>query len=218
VQDRYPIGSAVPVEPWLTDGLQQLMQEGGKWTRLKGERGMYLVQRFQSWRVYPVRVGRWYRSTEQSVALNDPIGGAWYTMRAIVGAGHWKPRAEITQVIDPGSGRPIAEHVVDWHTPSVGKPGFPGPEIRAMAVLGDPRVCGLFAVFGDQVPPTVAWGCNRHAGNVKWTPEDIEKQAAKLIGRPYEDFSFKEDGPWIIDHPEPPSGGKTRWGRYSPGD
>jgi hypothetical protein len=214
--DRYPIGSAFPVEPWLTADLQELRPKRER----AAETGLYLVQRFQSWRVYPVRVGRWYRSSyvDDDVALNDAVGGALWVAKAVVGGGHWKALPNVLQLLDPATGQPIAEHTVMWDSPVVGAKSFPGPETRSMAMLGDPRVCGLFAVFGEQGPPTVAWGRNRHtkSGGI-WKPEDIEKQAAKLAGKPYKDFSDKDDGPWVVDQPEPPPGGKTRWGRYKAG-
>lgn len=215
MQERYPVGSVIPVEPWLTDGIQKLSQSRLKFERENVGRDMYLVQHFQAWRVFPVRVGRWYRSTEQHAALNDPVSGAWYAMRTVVGAGHWTPRPDIVQVLDPGTGQPIAEHLVRWGIPEVGESRFPGPDTRAAAIIGDPRVCGLFSVLDGAGPPTVAFGRNRQGGNVKWDAQDIEKQTPKLVGRQYQDYAAKEDGPWIIDHPLPPEGGKTRWGRYS---
>ncbi|HEY3873549.1 MAG TPA: hypothetical protein VGM10_34650 [Actinocrinis sp.] len=213
--ERYPIGSTIPVQPWLTDGLQKIVDRD----RAR-ETSLYLVQRFQSWRVYPVRVGRWYRwnYVDEGDSFNDALGGAMWLGKAAIGGGHWKPLPEVLQLLDPATGQPIAEHLVMWPSPLTGPKAFPAPETRSIAVIGDPRVCGLFTVFGDQDPPTVAFGHNRHAksGGI-WKPEDIEKQAAKLAGKPYKDFASKEDGPWIVDHPEPPAGGKTRWSRYKPG-
>lgn len=214
-RQRYPVGAVVPVEPWLVDGIERLAQGTSGFARLQAERGRYLVRRFPGWRVFPVRVGRWYRSADRSGGVDDPIGGLWYIGEAIVGAGHWVERPDIVQVLDPGTGRPIAEHLVQWRSPYVDGPVRPDPGTRTLAILGDPRVCGLFAALDGPHPPTVAFGGNRRRPNLKWTVPDIEKHTPRLIGKPYRDYASKDDGPWLVDHPQQPPGGRTRWGRYS---
>jgi hypothetical protein len=206
--ELYPVGSSIPVQPWLIESIQQDLGHKREAVRRHAAYRQYLVQRFGAWRVLPVRVGRWERTS-----FWDEYGDSWLLLLAPVllpwRPGLWKAEYRYVQVLDPASGAPIAElDVSGWshggHLEDAWR------MTREVAILGDPRVGGLVAPVDASSMEQVYTG-HRRGRDVPYEPERFEQVAAQLVNEPYRDFADRDDGPWLADHPEKPQGNTNGW-------
>ena len=226
-------GTATPVDRAVHEDIRLRLQQGTKkGPRAEAERDAYIAQRFPAWQVFPVRIGRWRLKL---YGLADPGNGwgddalsmilfllyliylvFWFIGWSLFGFGKWVAATNVIQVLDPATGRPIAEHVVKW------RDGEIDPSARTLAFLGDPRVCGLIGQVGPQGTVTIGGSAfNRgrrwNAPAKRWTPQAIERNFAQLAAAPYREYSSYRCGPWLQDSPAPPKNGHTWWTRYKPG-
>ena len=125
-------GSTIPVGPWVHADIQQRLQAANKADRLDAERDAFIAQRFPAWQVYPIKSGRWrlkYYGMEGpgntlGESGNDPIAALFAVLYLFYAAafsivwllaapGRWVKAPTIVQILDPATGRPIAEHDID---------------------------------------------------------------------------------------------------------
>lgn len=205
--DQYPPGSTIPVQPWLIESIQRGHRSKSVVDQALARRDQYMIERFGPWRVYPARVGRWVRkSWAADFKKANDASIALYPVVALLKPGRWEPAYQYVQLLDPVGGQPIAEHVV-WPLRDAEK-YYRKQKTRAIAFIGDPRVCGLFAPVEATGMEYFQYGERRGAGeqfNFS-TPEQIEQAAAALVTWPYQDFADLDDGPWLVDHPAEPKG------------
>ncbi|MBR7829455.1 hypothetical protein KDK95_24325 [Actinospica sp. MGRD01-02] len=205
--ELHPVGSTVPIQPWLIDDIQRRAQGNRKASRARAARDRYLVERFQAWRIYPVRVGRWQRVP----VIEDPLGdGLAAVMFLFVGpfrSANWQQARNLMQVLDPATGQPVSEIAVGGS-----RDGWTGlTDVTAIAFLGDPRVAGLVAPVGAEQLDQVPFAINRRGPQTEWSPQTFEQEGPRLASQPYRDFADRDDGPWLADQPEKPTSGSNRW-------
>lgn len=234
----YPPGSSIPVDGWLHADIQQRLQSKNGRDRAEAERDAYLAQRFPAWQVFPVKSGRWrlkpYGLVDPGGSWgDDPISAiffvlyliylvGWFLFWSLAGFGRWIKAPNVIQILDPATGRPIAEHVADWRGSGLLDQSDLDPHApNTITFLGDPRVCGLLGRVTPQGPVMIAGTAMRRdrkwrAKPKQWTPQSIEGKARSLIAMPYQEYSSYQCGPWLQDSPEPPKNGRTWWTRYKP--
>lgn len=205
---QHPPGSTIPLQPWLLDDIRQsLASKHGATHRLAlGEQ--YLAQRYGAWRVFPVKVGRWMRA---SYLDNDEYGGGGESWLLVPILGPWRPgkwKVKLNvQVLDPATGQPIAEHWVS-NVREKQEKMFRG--LGTIALLGDPRVGGLFATDSATSREEV-WRGHRRGHSWSSDPAQLQAIEQQLINTPYRDFTDRDDGPWLADHPQRPEGNTNHW-------
>ena len=231
----YPAGSSIPVDAWLHANVQQRLGNANQRVRAEAELDAYFVQRFPAWQVYPVKSGRWrlkpYGLVDPGIGLGNDLMSAllfmlyfvgWLVGFLLGGLGRWIKAPNVIQILDPATGRPIAEHVVDWRGSGYLDPAELDPNLPStITFLGDPRVCGLVGRVTPQGPVMIGGMAMRRdrkwRANLKqWTPQSIEGRARSLIATPYQEYSSYQCGPWLQDSPEPPANGRTWWTRFKP--
>ena len=235
---QFPPGTSVPVDSWLHADIQQRLRSGSKPDRADAERDAYFAQRFPAWQVYPVKSGRWrlkpYGLIEPGSGWgNDAISAFffvlylvylvfWAVCWSLTGFGRWIKAPNVIQILDPATGRPIAEHIAHWRGSGYLDPSELDPNAPSTVLfLGDPRVAGLLGQATPQGPVAIAGLATRRertwrAKLKQWTPQAIEGKAQSLIGTPYKEYSSYQCGPWLQDSPEAPKRGRTWWTRYRP--
>jgi hypothetical protein len=208
--ELHPAGATIPIQPWLIESVQRRLADKPGPAQRSAVFEQYLIQRFGAWRVFPVRVGRWQRTTY----LYEWGGDGWALLLAPVllpwRPGLWKLNDSYVQVLDPSSGVPIAElNVAGWGSRKSAEENE-WRQTRQLAILGDPRVGGLVAPVQAASTNEVYQG-NRRGHPVSWEPARFEQLAAQLVNEPYHDFTSKDDGPWLADHPQKPQGHTNGW-------
>lgn len=237
----FPPGTSVPVDPVVHADIRQRLQTAGKADRPDAERDAFLAQRFPAWQVYPVKTGRWRlkyygmegpgNTTGAGASGNDPISmivyGLYFVYAAVFSIvwllcapGTWVV-APVVQILDPATGRPIAEHDIEWRSLYLDPATLDDRGPSTLLLLGDPRVCGLVGqVSPDGRVAIAGTAFNRQgAWRVKsrqWTPQYIEQNSPRLATARYEEYGSHRSGPWVQDSPQPPKGGRTRWTRVRP--
>lgn len=205
---QYPPGSTVPLQPWLVEGIGQALASKSRAAREVAAGEQYLVQRYGMWRVFPVKIGRWMRA---SYLDNDEYGGggeSWLLAPILLPwrPGKWKVELNV-QVLDPATGQPIAEH---WLLNVHEKQQKMFRSLNTISLLGDPRVGGLFApdfaTSRDEV-----WRGYRRGHPLPLDPTGLQAIEQQLINTPYRDFTDRDDGPWLADHPQRPEGNTNHW-------
>jgi hypothetical protein len=231
----YPPGTSIPVDPWFHQDVQQRLQSTNKRDRATAARDAFIAQGFPVWRIYPVKVGRWRLKLYGLVSPgngwgDDPISAVlfvlyliylafWLVGWALLGFGRWARVPNVVQVLDPVTGRPIAEHLIAER----GGDAVSVPDVAdngTLAFLGDPRVCGLVGQPTPQGPVMVRGTAFRRdrrwtSRRKDWTAQAITANAQRLIARPYREYPNGRTGPWLVDHPQQPNGGRTRWTRLA---
>jgi hypothetical protein len=207
----HPIGSTIPVQPWLIESIQQnLASKPGGAVHQSAVFKQHLVQRFGAWRVFPVRVGRWMRDSY----LSEYGEGGWALILAPVllpwRPGLWKLNDSYVQVLDPSSGMPIAELNVSGWGSRKSDAENEWRQTRQLAILGDPRVGGLVAPV-QAASTTEVYQGNRRGHRLSWDPARFDQLSAQLVNEPYRDFADRNDGPWLADQPQKPQGGTNGW-------
>jgi hypothetical protein len=221
------------VDPWFHQDVQQRLQSKHKRERATAERDAFIAQGFSEWRIYPVKAGRWrlklYGLADPGSGWgDDPISAVlfllyliyllfWLVGWTLLGFGRWVRVPNVVQVLDPATGRPIAEHLIGER----GGAASSAPDVAdngTLAFLGDPRVCGLVGQPTPQGPVLVRGTAfrrdKRWANRQKdWTPQAVAANAQRLIATPYREFPTRRTGPWLVDAPDVPTGGRTRWTR-----
>jgi hypothetical protein len=204
--ETHPLGSTIPIQPWLIDHIQRRAQGKRTAGKARAARDRYLVERFQAWRIYPVRVGRWQRVPLFEDPLGDGVTALLFPFVAPFRAANWEQALNLLQVLDPATGQPVAELLIPG-----GRSGWTGlTDVTAIAFLGDPRVAGLVTPVGTGPLDQVPFAINRRGSQRDWTPEIFEREGARLAAEPYRDFADRDDGPWLADHPEKPKK-SNRW-------
>jgi hypothetical protein len=229
-----PPGTSIPVDGWLHQDIQQRLRDTKKHARQVAERQAFIAQRFGAWQVYPVKVGRWRLKLYGLVDPGDGWGDdpismilfvlylaylmIWFVGWVLLGFGRWTQARDVVQVLDPVTGRPIAEVVI---TAGAGDVAGLLSDIAAagtLTLLGDPRVCGLVGqptsrgtveLRGTAYRRGSGWGVREK----HWTAQALPATAQRLIATPYRQYPTRRCGPWLVDSPEPPRGGRTRWTR-----
>ena len=130
--------------------------------------------------------------------------------------GKWIKAPDIVQILDPATGRPIAEHIILWRSTAADPATLDNSS--TVILLGDPRVCGIVGLTTPQGQVYIGGNSFNRQGKwkikwSKWTPEYIEQNAARLMNTPYKEYESRLSGPWLQDSPEQPQGGRTRWTR-----
>lgn len=237
---QYPPGATIPVDQWIHEDIQHRLRTQKPKARADAERDAFIAQRFPAWQVYPVKTGRWRLKLYGMEAPNfgtgdgnDPITLFFFVLWLIYAAvfaivmlllapGKWVKAPTIVQILDPASGRPIAEHVIDWRSTHGDAAAVDTSGPSTLIFLGDPRVCGLVGQTTLQGQVIIAGTAfNRQGGwRVKpktWTPQYIEQNSARLAGAAYREYDSRRCGPWLQDSPQQPKGGRTRWTRLKRG-
>ena len=228
-------GTTIPVDGWIHGDIQQRLQNatvrGG--ARADAERDAFIAQRFAAWQVYPVKVGRWrlklYGADVPDIGggSNDPISMVIFLLwlvyaclfaivMLVAAPGKWVKAPTVVQILDPATGRPIAEHFIDWRSTRIDAGTL--DDSSTLIFLGDPRVCGLVGQATTQGQVIIAGTAFNRQGkwrvkSEKWTSQYIEQNSARLISTPYKEYDSRRCGPWLQDSPERPTGGRTRWTR-----
>lgn len=206
----YPLGSSIPIQPWMFERIQTRLGHQREGMRKAGQYDQYLVERFGAWRVFPVKVGRWVRESYSSYLTDDLLSLALAPVLLPLRAGRWKPDDHIVQVLDPASGMPIAEQSLFALKVEGENELARWRQTRQLAFLGDPRVGGLIA----PVPADSVHHVHRTSRRGHFFGDSVaeyEQKAAQLVNLPYRDFSERNDGPWIVDQPEKPKGNTNGW-------
>jgi hypothetical protein len=227
----YPPGTSIPVDGSVHADIQHLLQTKPK---SLAQVDAFVAQRFPAWQVYPVKVGRWRLKLYGSGLSgnidgldNDPISmiilvavSIWalifLVVRITVAPGKWIKAPDVVQILDPATGRPIAEHLVVWRSTTADPATLDGSS--TLIFLGDPRVCGLVGLTTPQGQVYIGGNAFNRQGRwsvkrSKWTPQYIEQNAARLMNTPYQEYDSRRSGPWLQDSPEQPQGGRTRWSK-----
>jgi hypothetical protein len=208
VTQQHPPGSTIPLQPWLLESISQSLASKNKATREMAAPDHYLTQRYGAWRVFSVKVGRWVRASYLDLDEWGGGGGSWLLAPVLAPwrPGKWKMDYGYVQVLDPATGQPIAEHFVI--VPGNQQKLFAG--LNTIALLGDPRAGGLFApdlaTSRDQV-----WRGYRRGHLLFSDPVQLQAIEQQLINTPYRDFTGRDDGPWLADHPQRPEGNTNHW-------
>lgn len=207
----YPPGTTLPIQPWFFESIQRQLNHKKKGARGYGAYQQYLVQRFGVWRVFPVRVGRWMRQSDLSdTSIDDMLSLALAVVTLPMRFGEWKLRDRQVQLIDPLSGAPIAEHELFGVRLHGEEQEAQWRQTQQLALLGDPRVGGLIApVWADSMK--YVYSCSRRGHYFATDVAKFEQKAAQVMNLPYRDFSDRNDGPWVVDHPEKPKGHTNLW-------
>lgn len=227
----YPPGTMIPVDGFVHADIQNLVQTKPK---SFGAVDALIAQRFTAWQVYPVKVGRWRLKLYGSGLSgnldgldSDPVSliilllvSLWalifLVVRITAAPGKWIKVPGVVQILDPATGRPIAEHLILWRADTADPATLDGSS--TLIFLGDPRVCGIVGLTSPQGQVYIGGNAFNRQGkwNVKWskwTPQYIEQNAARLMNTPYQEYDSRRSGPWLQDSPEQPQGGRTRWSR-----
>lgn len=226
-------GTSLPVDQALQQDVQQRLQSPQKQERATAERDAFIAQSFNAWQIYPVKVGRWrlklYGLHSPDAGWdNDPISAVlflfylvylafWLVGWLLLGLGKWVRVANVVQVIDPATGRPIAEHLVTVRSGSAAAL----PELLAdgtVAFLGDPRVCGLVGKPSPDgrvqlIGTAFRRGTDFRVQYKKFTPQALASGSQQIAATPYQEFPNSRTGRWMVDSPQAPSRGRTRWTR-----
>jgi hypothetical protein len=207
--ELYPAGSTIPVQPWLIESIQQNLAHKKESNRRYAAYQQYLVQRFGAWRVFPVKTRRWVRTSYLFEYGDD--GWGWLLAPVLLPwrPGLWKMDDNYAQVLDPSTGIPIAELSVSGHQ-RLGANQKEWWKLGEIAILGDPRVGGLLAPTHATSTQQVYRG-SRRGRQLPWDPAAFEQTAAQLVNEPYRDFTDRDAGPWVADHPEKPKGNTNGW-------
>lgn len=205
---QFPPGSTVPLQPWLLEDIQRGLASTHTASRSIAAGEQYLAQRYGAWRVFPVKVGRWVRVSFLDSGEYGGTGASWLLAPVLLPwrAGKWRPEPTYVQVLDPGTGQPIAEHSLT--VPQSQRKAL--ATLGTIALLGDPRVGGLFApeyaASREQV-----WRGHRRGHLLSSDPAQLRAIEQRLAGEPYRDFTGRDDGPWLADHPDRPQGNTNHW-------
>ena len=208
--ELYPVGSAIPVQPWLIESIQQGLGHQREANRSHAAYRQHLVQRFGAWQVFPVKVGRWVREPYWHELTDDLLSLLLTPVLLPLRSGRWRAKDEYIQVLDPSSGMPIAEHFVSGLRLNNDAEKAAWRQTRQLAILGDPRVGGLIAPV-DAVSTQQVHDVHRRGNSFGSNAAQFEQVGAQLVNLPYRDFTERNDGPWIADHPEKPKGNTNGW-------
>lgn len=231
---QYAVGTVIPVDGWVHGDIQQRLQAATRPSRRSEcERDAFIAQRFAAWQVYPVKVGRWrlklYGMEVPNIGggSNDPISlvifllwlvyAAFFAIVMLLAApGKWIKAPTVVQILDPATGRPLAEHLIDWRSTGINAGTL--DDSSTLIFLGDPRVCGLVGQATPQGQVVVAGAAFNRQGkwrvkSEKWTVQYIEQNSTRLMNTPYKEYDSHRCGPWLQDSPDRPTGGRTRWTR-----
>ena len=205
---QHPPGSTIPLQPWLIDDIRESLTSKHDATRRLAAGDQYLAERYGAWRVFPVKVGRWMRASYLDMDELGGGGGSWLLAPVLLPwrPGKWTIKYGYLQVLDPATGAPIAEHRVT--VPRRRHELFAG--LDTIALLGDPRVGGLFAPDSAGSLEQV-WRGSRRGHVLSSDPVQLQAIEQRLINTPYRDFTDRDDGPWLADHPERPEGNTNHW-------
>lgn len=207
----YAPGSTIPVQPWLIENIQRKLGHKREGVRKVGLYEQFLVQRFGAWRVFPVRTGRWVREAYAGDLTDDLLSLLLAPVLIPSRAGRWKADDSYSQVLDPSTGAPIAEHVV-FGIGGAGShedPAWRGH--RELAILGDPRVGGLISQVDASSYEQVHTAHRRGKSFTTVGAANYDQVAAQLVNEPYRDFTSRDDGPWLADQPQKPQGHTNGW-------
>ena len=231
----YRPGTSIPVDAQFQQDLQQRLQSQQAGERATAERDAFITQTFTAWQVYPVKVGRWrlklYGLVEPDAGWgDDPISAVlfvfylvylafWFIGWALLGLGKWVGVPNVVQVLDPATGRPIAEHLIAMREGGP-RAALELPVNGTLAFLGDPRVCGLVGQPTPQGTVQVRGTAFRRGPGWKvkfkdFTPQALAANAQQLAASPYQEFPNGRTGQWMVDSAHAPSGGRTRWTRLA---
>jgi hypothetical protein len=210
VTQQYPPGSTVPLQPWLLADIQQSLTSNHAATRRVAAGEQYLAQRYGAWRVFPVKVGRWVRVSYLDADEWGGTGASWLLAPVLLPwrPGKWRPELRYIQLLDPATGQPIAEHTLRGVPEDQQKPLR---SLSTIALLGDPRVGGLFCAPESAVSRQQVWDGHRRGRQLSSDPVQLQQIEQRLIGEPYRDFTERDDGPWLADQPERPQGNTNQW-------
>ena len=206
----YPPGPTIPVQAWLIEEVQRQLGHKREAVRRVGLYKQFLVQRFGVWRVFPVRTGRWTREAYMGDLTDDVLSVLLAPVLIPSRAGRWKAHDNYTQVLDPSTGMPIAELSVLGIGSLDNHEDLAWRQRRELALLGDPRVGGLIAPV-DATSFEQVHTASRRGYLVKNSAESYDQVAAQVVSLPYRDFTDRNDGPWLADHPEKPEGNTNGW-------
>jgi hypothetical protein len=208
--ELYPVGSTIPIQPWLIERIQLRLGHKSPAVQRAGSYDQYLVQRFGAWRVFPVKVGRWVREPFWHELTDDLLSLVLAPVLLSLRSGRWKPHDEYVQLLDPSSGLPIAEQSL-FHLRLNGEDEkAQWRQTRQLAFLGDPRVGGLIAPVPAASSEHV-YSTSRRGRFFRDDAAQFEQEAAQLRNLPYRDFAHRTDGPWFADHPDKPQGHTNGW-------
>jgi hypothetical protein len=240
VTQLYAPGTTIPVDGGVHADIQQRLQTANKADRVDAERDAFIAQRFPAWQVYPIKTGRWrlkyYGMEGPGNTLgeggNDPIAAVFALLYFLYAAvfsivwllfapGKWVKAPTIVQILDPASGRPIAEHDIEWRSLYLDPAALTASAPSTLVLLGDPRVCGLVGQVSPQGQVTIAGTAFNRQGKWRvksrqWTPQYIGQNSGRLMSAAYREYDSHRCGPWLQDSPQPPKGGRSRWTRLKP--
>jgi hypothetical protein len=198
-----------PLPPWsplndpqLAGRIQERLASRREQTRLAAQFQTELLSRY-AWQEYPVKYGVW-ELKETGLTGGTNLSGPW-TKKAYVEDYAW------IQLLDPGSGRPLARHFLDTGSDSgMTYKAQPFPAGTASVwFAGEPRAFGMFtAVGGGQV--AYLGTRDRLAAVDAWRrgPQDFAQWAASIGDTFDRDPKHAPEGPgslWIADHPQRPA-------------
>jgi hypothetical protein len=192
-------------DPRLAARLRQDSQISNASVRAKAARDRYILERY-SWREFPVKYGRWHRAEAgaKSEFVKDTV---W---EGFLGRWEWRPDYTAVLVLDPATGRPIAEHTLATRP---AHESFP-PGSTSVWFAGEPLVSGMFTAVGDG--GAAVFGRSRALIGVVDAVGSLPDRPFPQTGGPYVERPGKNDGPWLADSPQPPPGPKPgRFGRLT---